>query len=345
MTRRLRVAVVGLGSMGSNHLRVLSELGHVQVVGASDPSAERREKVARYGAPTFASHTELVDSARPEAIILAAPTEFHAPLGIELAGRGIHLLVEKPLAHTPDDGRRLLQAAEQAGVLLQVGHVERFNPAVREARRLVASGALGRVFQLTARRLSPFPKRIYDVGVVIDLATHDIDAMHFITGSTVQRLFAETAQNAHSECEDMLAAVMRFESGAIGMLDVSWLSPQKVRELAIVGEGGRLVVDYLAQDVSFFKNGRLNDTWTPATHFSGAIEGDMVRTYIMKEEPLRAEVQAFVAAVLGLPESDAAPRGVTGAEALEALTVAFQLIWAGKNFELVRRQGGAQGAA
>jgi UDP-N-acetylglucosamine 3-dehydrogenase len=199
-----------------------------------------------------------------------------------------------------------------------VGHLERFNPAVQELRRRIVSGEIGRIFQLHARRLSPFPSRIQDVGVILDLATHDIDAMHFITGSRTIRAFAEVAQKAHVSCEDMLSGLLR--------------SPYKLRELSVVGEGGVYVADYLSQDLRWYKNGVVNTTWEPATHFSGAVEGDMIKTYIPKKEPLRIEHEAFIAAVRDNTEVP-----VTGEDGKAALSVALDLMTSGREARIMTR--------
>jgi predicted dehydrogenase len=168
------------------------------------------------------------------------------------------------------------------------------------------------------------------VGVILDLATHDIDAMHFITGSPVVRAYAEVAQKAHKSCEDMLSGLLRFESGQIGVLDVSWLSPYKLREISVVGEGGMYVADYLTQDLRWYKNGVINTTWEQATHFSGAVEGDMVKTYIPKKEPLRIEHEQFIKAV-----ADNAQVPVTGEDGRAALSVALDLMQAGREARIL----------
>jgi predicted dehydrogenase len=238
--------------------------------------------------------------------------------------RGIHVLVEKPIARNLEEAGIMIETAKRKGVKLMVGHIERFNPAVAEIKQCVGSGELGRIFQLSARRISPFPSRIQDVGVILDIATHDIDAMHFITGGTVTRAVAETARKAHKTCEDMVSALLRFSTGEIGVIDVHWLSPQKIRQLSVVGEGGMVVADYLSQDVYFYKNGRVNESWTPASHFSGAIEGDMVKPYIPKREPLRLELEKFVECIV-----EAKAPYVTGEDGRAALEVALRLIESG----------------
>lgn len=329
----LKSCVIGLGFMGRNHARILDSIAGADLVAVADPNEERR-RACRLPASvsSYEDYRRMLDAHRPDYVVVSVPTEVHAEVACEALSRGIHVLVEKPIAKRLEDATRMIATAREHRVKLMVGHVERFNPAVRAIKRHVEERALGALFQLHARRLSPFPERVSDVGVVLDLATHDIDAMHYITGSRVVRSFAETARKAHQTCEDMLAGVMRFATGEIGLLDVSWLSPKKVRELWVVGEGGSLMADYLTQDLFWYKNGRVNESWTPASHFSGAVEGDMLKAWYPKKEPLLAEHEAFLQAV-----RDDGPPPVTGEEGLEALRVALDLVESGRQNSLSSR--------
>lgn len=311
-----------MGNMGRHHARVLSELRGVTLVGVAEPGP-LGGKVPD-AAKVYEDYRVMLDEQKPDMVVIAVPTELHMPFACDAMERGIHVLVEKPIARNVEEATRMIETAKKHRVKLMVGHLERFNPAVGEIKRCVAAGELGRIFQLSARRISPFPARIMDVGVILDIATHDIDAMHFITGGRVSRAVAETARKAHKTCEDMVSALLRFTTGEIGVIDVHWLSPQKIRQLSVVGEGGMVVADYLSQDVFFYKNGRVNDTWIPASNFSGAIEGDMVKTYIPKREPLRIEHEQFLESVV----DDKAPY-VTGEDGLAALEVALRLIDSG----------------
>jgi UDP-N-acetylglucosamine 3-dehydrogenase len=323
----LKTCVIGLGNMGRNHARVLSELPSVTLVGVSDPSEKVRSSYrAPRGVTVYADYREMLEKERPDTVTVSVPTELHCEIACAALEAGAHVLVEKPIARTLEEADRMIATAKAKNKKLMVGHLERFNPAVAEIKRAVEAGELGRIFQLHARRISPFPARIQDVGVILDIATHDIDAMHFVTGGKVIRAVAETARKAHKTCEDMVSALLRFSTGEIGMLDVHWLSPQKIRQLSVVGEGGMFVADYLSQDVYFYKNGRTNDTWTPASNFSGAVEGDMVKTYIPKREPLRIEHEKLVECVV----DDTVPY-VTGEDGRAALDVAKRLIQSGES--------------
>jgi predicted dehydrogenase len=326
----VKVCVIGLGNMGRNHARVLADLPGAALVGVADPSERARATYKPFsGIQVYGDYREMLEKEKPDCVVVAAPSEMHCEVTVDVMNRGFHVLVEKPIAKKIDEAKEMILASKRTGRKLMVGQIERFNPAVQDLKRRVEQKELGQIFQLHARRLSPFPARIQDVGVILDLATHDIDAMHFVTGSKVVRAYAETARKAHKSCEDMLAGLLRFASGEIGVLDVSWLSPKKLRELWVVGEGGTFVADYLTQDLYWYKNGTVNDTWGPATNFSGAVEGDILKTYLPKKEPLRAELEAFVACI-----RDDKPVPVSGEEGLAAVEVALSLIHAGEKHSL-----------
>jgi UDP-N-acetylglucosamine 3-dehydrogenase len=325
----VKVAVLGVGSMGANHARAYAEMDCVRLVGVADLDERNARRVARrYGCAAYGHFTELLEEEGPDLVSIAVPTGLHASVAEEAMRRGIHVLIEKPLAATVEEGRAIVDSAAAHGVKLAVGHIERFNPAVAEVKRRLAADELGRVFQVQARRLSPFPGRISDVGVILDLASHDIDVMHHLLDADVDRVFAETEQKAHATCEDLVSAVVRFSNGVIGLLDVNWLTPTKVRTLTVLGEGGMYVADYLTQDVYWHKNTPLGTTYDSLNVFRGAWEGDMVKVRLDKKEPLRAELESFVQAVV----DDAEP-AVTGADGLYAIDLALTLIESGRRHE------------
>ena len=322
----LKVAVLGVGSMGASHARVYAEMDEVRLVGVADPDERTAAKVARrYGCPAYGDVRRLLDDERPDLVSVAVPTRAHLAVAGEAISRGVHVLVEKPLAPSVEEGRQIVEAAAAHGVKLAVGHVERFNPAVTEIKRRLEAEELGRIFQVHARRLSPFPGRIADVGVILDLATHDIDVMHHLLGSEVERVYAETEQKAHATCEDLVSALVRFADGVIGLLDVNWLTPAKVRTLTVLGEGGMYVADYLTQDVYWYKNTPIGASYDSLIVFRGAFEGDMVKVRLDKREPLRAQLESFVRAVA----EDLEP-AVTGLDGLVAIDLSMTLMESGR---------------
>jgi predicted dehydrogenase len=205
--------------------------------------------------------------------------------------------------------------------VLAVGHVERFNPAITELKRRLDQGELGRIFQLHARRLSPFPTYVRDVGVVMDLATHELDVLTHLVPGPVARVFAETERYVHERHEDMLSGVLRFADGPVGVLDVNWLTPNKVRRLQITGTGGMFLVDYLHQDLYFYENSEAPAAWDTLALFKGVEEGNVIKIRVAKQEPLVAELRAFVQAANG-----AGPVVVTGRDGLRVLALAELLL-------------------
>ena len=311
---KIRIALIGLGAMGRNHLRVLSDLEGAELVAVCDADAKTVKAAAqKHSVAAYTSWDEMLDREKLDAAVVAVPTRFHLQAGLACLRRGLHVFIEKPIAANLEEGVELVDLAGRSRLVLAVGHVERFNPAVRELRRRVAAGEIGRLFQVQARRLGPFPARIRDVGVVIDLATHDLDVMSTLVNSEVQRLYAETEQRIHTDHEDILNALLKFESGVLGVLQVNWLTPTKIRELTVLGERGLFVCNYLTQELRHFKNADKSS--------EVVIEGEAVTLPVAQSEPLRLELASFVGAVRGEH-----PVEVDGEAGLRALQLALALV-------------------
>jgi predicted dehydrogenase len=312
-----RAAVIGVGSIGRHHVRIYNQFDDVQLVGIADTDAGRREGIARrYKIPAYASHEQLFEQQRPELVSIAVPTVNHLEVALAAIARGIHVLVEKPIAATVEEADEMIRRAAEKGVTLTVGHVERFNPALAELKRQLGEGELGHVFQVHARRLSPFPTYIRDVGVVMDLATHELDIMRYLLGSEADTIYAVTERNLHAKYEDMLSGIIRFENGIVGVLDINWLTPTKVRELRITGAGGMFLVDYLKQDLYFYENSEAPSRWDAMALFRGVGEGNVMKFRLNKVEPLEAELRAFIESV-----TRGTPAAVSGMDALRALAL------------------------
>jgi UDP-N-acetylglucosamine 3-dehydrogenase len=305
--RPLRVGLAGLGSMGRNHLRILGGRTDLRLAAVADPVEEALAgATAASGAQGFAEPLAMIAEAELDAVIIAAPTTAHVPLALAAIERSTAVLVEKPLAATVDEGMAIVAAAREHGVPVQVGHVERFNPAVLELGRLIDAGWLSAVYAIASRRAGPFPARIRDVGVTIDLATHDVDILSWIAGERPSRVYAETAQRIHADHEDLLFGLLHFPSGATGMLDVNWLTPAKRRQLVVVGEEGMFELDYLTQRLTFTK---ATDTTNPRLigGYAPTFEGEVAELPVVSAEPLAAELDAFLGIVRfgGRPVVDA----------------------------------------
>src|SRR5712691_6663070 len=320
---RIKVAVIGAGSMGMNHLRVLREFNEEQVelVGVAEPyEPNLQHAISRFHIAGFTDYHQMVEQTHPDLVAVVVPTHLHFEVASYLLDRGINVLLEKPMASTIEEADTLIQLAHLRAAKLAIGHVERFNPAIIEVKRHLVAGELGRVFHLHARRLGPFPPRIRDVGVTLDLATHDIDVMRYLADAEVEHVYSETQRHIHTRHEDLLLGVLRFTNQAIGVLDVNWLTPTKVRELSITGEKGMYLINYLTQDVYFYENDYTTTSWDALRSLTGVSEGTMTRLKIQKAEPLRLEYEDVIAALL----NDTIPT-VTGEDGVAVLKVVLQL--------------------
>jgi len=307
-------AVLGLGMIGRHHARLLQATPGVTFAGAVDPAGDAHGAV---GDPSllFGSIPELLASGTPDFAIVAVPTEEHLAAVTELAGAGVNVLVEKPIAASAAEGAELIEVVEQAGVKGAVGHVERCNPALIELRRRVREGQLGELFLIATERVGPFPDRIRDVGVVKDLATHDLDLVRWLGGAPIRSLAAQTQHRMGREHEDMVLVTGDLESDVSFNCVVDWLSPTKVRRTRILGERGMLVADTLTADLTFYANGTVTSEWDATQSLRGVSEGDMTRYAISRREPLQVQLEAFLALLRGDDESGV----VTLEEGLETI--------------------------
>ena len=291
----LRAGVLGLGVMGRYHSRVLASLEGVDFVGVYDPADSVGPTIE--GRPIVKDLDEFLDLGFDYCVV-AAPTIYHLDIGTRLAERGIHALIEKPVASTTEAAIELRDLFIAAGLVGGVGHIERFNPALQAARVRIADGLLGEIYQIATRRQGPFPGRIADVGVIKDLASHDIDLTAWVSQQDYVSVNARTAHRSGREHEDMLLAIGTLSLGTIASHTVNWLTPFKERTTIITGEKGALVADTLTADLTHYQNGVIENTWEQVSSFRGVTEGDMTRFALVRKEPLLAEHEAFRDAVL-----------------------------------------------
>lgn len=319
MSEPLRAAVIGLGSMGANHARVLGDLPGVELVGIADPDPERISKALGGRAiPAFRETATLLRETQPALVSVVVPTQLHEEVALQVIAAGANLLLEKPIAATLAAAQHIAAAAEAEGVLLTIGHIERFNPAVQELKRRLSDGQGGQVIQIRARRVGPFPHRIRDVGVIHDLGPHDIDIMRYLLDDEIERVYAEARRHINTGNEDLFAGMLRFRGGTLGLLEINWLTPTKERTLSVLCERGMFVVDYAAQTLTFYEN-------FAAVAREGAIasvsEGPMTRYAVANREPLRVELEHFRDAV-----RDHLPAPVSAHDGMVALAVAEALV-------------------
>jgi predicted dehydrogenase len=325
VNRELVAGVAGLG-FGANHARVLHELPGVRLAAVCDLDESRLQTVARErNAAAYGDFEEMLRQEKLDLVVVAVPEKLHAPFALKATQAGCGVLVEKPLATSYEEGAKLVEAASAAGVPLMAGHIERFNPAVRELRRRVQDGQAGEVLHLAARRTAPMRVRTQDVNVVHDSALHDIDAMRYVLGCEVESAYAQGQRDVLQPFEDSIAGVLRFAKdgggGAVGSLEVNWLSPLRIRELTVLGTKGIFVLDYAAQTLEFHaaaaRPAGAGREWSTE---ASRLRDPKAQIPIERREQLVAELEAFIGAV-----RDGAPMPVSGADALQTLAVADAL--------------------
>lgn len=296
---------------------MLSNLDGVELVGIVDPAGDTTGTLR---APVVAELSDLLALGVDYAVV-ACPTALHESIGLELAANGVCALIEKPLAQSVEAATKLVDAFETAGLVAGVGHIERYNPALQSLRTRLEAGELGEVFQVVTRRQGPFPHRIADVGVVMDLATHDIDLTAWVTGQEYTSVAARTVSRSGRLHEDMVAVVGTLADGTMVNHLVNWLSPLKERSTVVTGDKGCFVADTLTADLTFYANAAIDTEWEALRAFRGVAEGDMVRYAIPKREPLLVEHERFRDAVEG-KQSDI----VTLRQGLRTVQVAAALL-------------------
>lgn len=282
MMTMLRVGVVGVGMMGQHHARVYSELAKeekVELVGVADANFERAKGIARkFGTIPYADYRELARE-NLDAVSVAVPTSLHKDVALEFIKGGASVLVEKPIADTIENAKAIITAAEEMGVTLMVGHIERFNPAVMRLKELISQGELGKLVTISAKRVGPMAARIRDVGIIIDLGVHDIDVISYLFGEPVRTVYARAGNVVHpAGVEDHALITLGFDEGT-GIVETNWLTPHKTRTLTVVGTVGIAYLDYIEQNLKLY-----NSDWVKEAK-------------IRRREPLRNEIEHFLECV------------------------------------------------
>ena len=301
----LRVGVVGVGVMGSNHARVYAGLPGVQLVGVSDPDPQQRELITRVLGCRAVDNLDALLELGVEAVSIAAPTHLHRDIAVTCIARGIHVMIEKPIASSVEEGREIIAAAHAAGVVLMVGHVERFNPAVQAIKEAIRNED---ILSIAITRVGPFPPRMSNVGIVIDLAVHDIDLIRWFTDSDIAEVQPQLS-SAVAEREDIALLQFRTVSGVLAHINTNWLTPFKARNVTVATRGKYVLGDLLTREV------------TECFGFEPDGSYSMRHLSVGYEEPLRAELHAFITAI----REGTAP-AVSGEEAVASLEIAARCL-------------------
>ncbi len=314
----IRVAVIGVGNMGRNHLRVYAGLKNARLVGVYDPDAQAAASIVpQYNATVFSSLEALCDQV--DAVSICSPSSTHAEVGLFCLQRGIHCLIEKPLATTESECLALIAAAEKAKITLLVGHIERFNPAVQQIASFLQTDV--QIHAIDTRRLSSVSKRITDVDVVLDLMVHDIDIVLALMQREVTSVSAAGVKTYNSPGGDYVTTLLGFAGGAVATLTASRISQNTVRKLSVTTDRGLIEVDYINQSIEIYQQDEVVPrTARAAAFFDYTRAIAMERVLVRRSEPLQMELAHFLDAV----RNQVRP-AVTGTQALEALRLAWKI--------------------
>jgi len=302
------IGIIGVGGWGKNHVRVFSTLkseGLIDFIGIADISKEVLKKLTTiYNIDLVTtSYEDLLKNENIDGIVIATPTPLHFEHALKALECNKHVLVEKPLTETVEQGEKLIRVANKNELILMVGFLLRYSPAIRYARDLIASGEIGKVLSISAKRTSLWPNRKLDVGVVRDLAIHDIDLVRYLTDANPILIFAIGGKLIH-EYEDYASIILEYKGGKsesiATLIEVSWVTPYKIRRMEVVGTKGSLEIELLKHSVSIF------------------FENELRKPLLPYREPLMEEDKNFVLSITGREKPI-----VTGEDGLVALKACF----------------------
>jgi UDP-N-acetylglucosamine 3-dehydrogenase len=322
----LRVGVIGVGSMGRNHSRAYFHNDLTDLVACSDTCLNSLDEITkRYRSISYADYKVMIDNENLDAVSIAVPTELHKEISEYALSHNLHVLLEKPIASNEPEAQDIIACAKEHKKKLMIGHIERFNPAIVKLKERLEKKELGEIYKIDVERIGPFPSRVLDVGVVVDLSVHDLDIVNYLMGSKVERAYAETQRRLHPTAEDSVIALIKYENDVLGVFNVNYLSPSKIRKISIFGKKGMFAADYLEQELYFHENQGFG-----SSDWDTVVEGDVTKIRVDKKEPLQSEIDSFVSSII-----NDTPSPITGEEALEALKTAYLLLESAKRKEVI----------
>jgi len=300
MSNKIRTGVIGVGSMGKNHVRIYNDISNF--VAVSDPNEALGKKIAKqYNVKWYKDYRDMLSVV--EAVSIVVPTRYHRSVSEDVIDAGVHLLVEKPLAGNLIDARAIVDKVDNTDLVLSVGHVERYNPIITDAKNNIIEGRWGDTICLSSRRFSGYPQRITDVGVLFDLTIHDVDILRYLANSEATSVFVDGGSYKNKDYEDYINMVIKFENGILGLCQTNWLSPVKTRKLEILTNSKLIQLDYLMRKtiINSSNNSDIKTELQPTS----------------SKEPLLREIEDFLSSI---SSKDRNPL-VTGFDGLKAVNI------------------------
>ena len=321
MPEQIRVGVIGVGNMGQHHIRNYFEMPETDLVAISDPHSEAPKLAERYSAGYYKRYAEMLEDCELDAVSIAVPTLLHSQVASETIRHGIHTLVEKPITATPEEALELIDLAEKNGVILTVGHIERYNPVIDKLKVMIDNGQLGTILSIESRRIGGFPLSEPKTDVITDLAIHDIDILNYLFGIEGELREANGHRTHHSAEIDSAEIVLDY-GGVSGIILANWITPVKIREIVITGSKGYLQANYMNQEITLYEKMTIVDQKSFEEFIDAFGEPDEHIIRLAKKEPMRRQLGAFALAVTGKkPEQLVNPK-----DALSALRIAKEAV-------------------
>lgn len=292
--KKIRAAVVGVGNIGQHHVRIYSQLGNVQLVAVCDLDRKRVLEIARkHNARPFTDYRELIKSIpQINVVSIAVPTKFHREVACFFLKNKINVLLEKPIADTLENAKRIIETSKNNNVKLMIGHTERFNPGVTALKKMIEEGKLGEITSLIGRRVGVFPPLVSDANVFLDLAIHDVDIFNYLLNEQPTVIYKHSGR-IHAKKQEDVGEIFLIYKNAAAFIQVNWITPVKIRTLAITGTKGYAELDYISQDL-ILHQAKIKKRFETFSDFVKFSHPKIKKIKIKKEEPLEKEIKSFI---------------------------------------------------
>ena len=323
----IKIGIIGIGSMGKNHVRVCSEKDDIELVGIVDKNIQTMEKIAKkFEVMPFFDYKKLLP--KVDAMIIATPTSTHHEIALDCINHGKHVLIEKPICNIIEKAKELIKSSEKKDVVLSVGHIERHNPAVKFIKESLDKNKFGKLITIASKRVSNYPGRIKDMGVIFDLGVHDIDVMNYIAGKS-QLVYANAGRIKNNLFEDYANIIISFEKGICGVIEVNWLTPMKIRKLFLTCSEKFVEMDYISQSVKI-SSSSFHDI-DDSNLYDIPMQYNTNEIVLEKKEPLKNEIEDFIDSIKNNRSSL-----VTGYDGLETVKIAQSAIKSYKQKKVIK---------
>lgn len=292
----VRVCVIGAGNMGRNHIRKYATLNESELLAISDVNPATQELAKDYGIAFYSDYKKMLDDLKPEAVSIVAPTPLHFPIASDVLNRGIHCLLEKPIASTVKEATELIAIAKTKGVIFTIGHIERYNPVIRKLKEIIDQKSIGKITSIVCRRVGGFPAAEPKTDVIIDLAVHDIDMISYLIGKYPNEIFSHGSRTLHTKRIDAAEILLDYGS-ASGFVQANWITPVKIRTIAVTGSKGYVEANYITQELIHYGNNmkRVNNGFESYVKTLGEPKEEVIK--VKFTEPLEVEILEFLSAI------------------------------------------------